>query len=83
MTELIKGILRGMGCVADCELIATGTDSHAKFSPFYSRCAVVQAPDDLPDGYYEVTFNGHSAFLHRLNGTWSPGVAWHELPRAS
>lgn len=70
-----------MGCEADCSLIATRAEEPTRACPAYTKCAVMNAPDDLPDGYYEVTFRGHSAFLHRTNGVWGLGVPWHEVPR--
>ena len=41
-----------------------------------SRCSVIDAPDELPDGYYEARFSDQSAFLRRFNRAWGTGIAW-------
>lgn len=76
-TLIVKGTLRGMGCEVDCSLIATRGDSMQGMSAPFTKCAILDAPLWLPDGYYEATFCGQSAFLHRVNGVWSVGVPWH------
>ena len=76
ITEVVTGTLRGMGCDVDCTLLIT----RPARQKMYSHCTVLQAPRWLPDGYYEATFLGQSAFLHRGNGAWSVGVPWERLP---
>lgn len=61
-------------------MIATRSDSLGGSSATYSKCAILEAPPFLPDGYYEASFCGQSAFLHRLNGSWSLGVPWPQTP---
>jgi len=75
-TLLVNGTLRGMGCEAECSLIATRSDNANPANAMFTRCAILEAPLWLPDGYYEATFIGQSAFLHRVNGVWSAGVPW-------
>lgn len=79
-TLIVKGTLRGMGCEAECSLIATRSDSLNGAAGTYTKCAVTDAPLWFPDGYYEAIFCGQSAFLHRVNGTWSVGIPWREDP---
>jgi len=75
-TLIVKGTLRGMGCEVDCSLIATRSDSMQDGSAPFTKCAILDAPLWLPDGYYEASFGDQSAFLHRVNGVWSVGVPW-------
>jgi len=76
MTEVVTGALAGMGCEVDCALLVTRAAGQGQLAAVYARCAVLQAPEWLPDGYYEATFCGQSAFLHRDAGQWGEGVPW-------
>ena len=76
MTEVVTGTLAGMSCEADCALLVTRAEGPGQRAAMYARCVVVQAPEWLPDGYYEAIFCGQSAFLHRRGGEWSEGVPW-------
>ena len=38
----------------------------------YSRCCVLDAPPDVPDGSYTVFFDGHCARAIRQGGLWLP-----------
>lgn len=67
-----------MGCEMECSLIATRTDGLKGPGATFSQCAVLDAPMWLPDGYYEATFSGQSAFLHRVNGVWGVGIPWRQ-----
>lgn len=68
---LINGILRGMGRQAACELLATKNVSPEIARPEYSHCAIIEAPIDLPDGDYEVEFDGEVAVTRRQDGVWT------------
>jgi hypothetical protein len=70
---LCKGILRGMGREASCELLATKTVVPEAVSAVYSHCAVIEAPRDLPDGDYEVEFAGEVAVVTLRGGSWMVG----------
>jgi len=70
---LCKGILRGMGREASCELLATKTVLPETTAPVYSHCAVIEAPRDLPDGDYEVEFAGEVAVVTLREGSWLVG----------
>jgi hypothetical protein len=65
-----------MGCEAECELLVSRAEPGSRAV----RCIVSDAPASLPDGYYEATFLGQSAFLHRGDGAWSIGIAWAVIP---
>ncbi|HTX76388.1 MAG TPA: hypothetical protein VMD29_09295 [Terracidiphilus sp.] len=79
-TLIMQGTLRGMGCEVHCSLIVTRSESLNGLGGTYTKCAVLDAPVWLPDGYYEVIFCGQSAFLHRVNRIWSVGIPWRENP---
>ena len=70
---LCKGVLRGMGREAICELLATKTVLAEASRAIYSHCAIIEAPKDLPDGDYEVEFAGEVAVTSLHRGTWMVG----------
>ncbi len=39
----------------------------------YVKCSIQHAPDDLPDGQYEVSFDGREMRLKKLDGGWLAG----------
>jgi hypothetical protein len=70
---LSKGVLRGMGREAVCELLATKTVLPEASRAVYSHCAIIEAPSDLPDGDYEVEFAGEVAVTSLRDGSWMVG----------
>jgi hypothetical protein len=70
---LSKGVLRGMGREAACELLATKTVVPDASQAVYSHCAIIEAPTDLPDGDYEVEFAGEVAVTSLHRGSWMVG----------
>jgi hypothetical protein len=70
---LCKGVLRGMGREAVCELLATKTVLAEASRAVYSHCAIIEAPSDLPDGDYEVEFAGEVAVTTLRGGSWLVG----------
>ncbi|HEY3707414.1 MAG TPA: hypothetical protein VGL22_20300 [Terracidiphilus sp.] len=74
ITEVVNGTLRGMGCEADCVLLVSRDERQAR------HCTILQVPDEVPDGYYEVRFRKQTAFLRRRDGLWGTGIAWAEIP---
>jgi hypothetical protein len=70
---LMKGVLRGMGRQAPCELLATKTVVAEANRPIYTHCAIIEAPTDLPDGDYEVEFSSEVAITRLQNGYWFVG----------
>ena len=77
-TEFVTGTLKGMGFLAECRLMARRNPIQTGSGPAYVRCAVLEAPLYLPDGYYEVSFCAHTAFLHKASGGWTVGVPWRQ-----
>jgi hypothetical protein len=35
-----------------------------------ARCGIFQAPDDLPEGQYQVTFGGQTNGVQKRDGYW-------------
>jgi hypothetical protein len=67
---LVHGVIWGMGHESDCEMLALKeTDSVTRRTTF-SRCSVIQANPDLPDGDYIVAFQGNSVSARRAGGLW-------------
>jgi hypothetical protein len=70
---LVRGILRGMGRESRCEMLAI-KDKHPETSECsYSRCSVIEALADLPDGEYTVSFENRTATVVRQGGLWLVG----------
>lgn len=65
---LIDGVLSGYGIDACCKVLASADASDS----IGIRCEfmVVEAPRNLPDGIYTVSFNRHTAMTRKLDGMW-------------
>jgi hypothetical protein len=61
-----------MGRTARCEILAMKEYLSQTSPALYSRCCVLDAPSDLPDGDYLVTFSGHRVSAHKEAGLWLP-----------
>ena len=46
----------------------------------YSRCCVLDAPPNVPDGSYTVFFDGHCVSATRQGGLWLPQDRAEPLP---
>lgn len=69
---LIQGVLRGMGRESLCEMLALKREDPETHQTVYSRCSVIGAPSDLPDGEYTVKFRDGTALVRREGGLWLP-----------
>ena len=76
---LIHGLLRGMGREAPCEMLAMKETAPETGREIYSRCSVIDAPHDLPDGLYAVSFSGHVVTARKEGGLWLPENATSPL----
>jgi hypothetical protein len=74
--EVVSGTLKGMGYKVACTLLVSRAERDARAM----RCEVLEAPEGLPDGYYEALFSDQSAFLRRDKGAWGVGIAWAAIP---
>jgi hypothetical protein len=50
--------------------------------PVYSRCSVIDAPQDLPDGDYTVSFDAYIVPAKKEAGLWIPDAATAALASA-
>ena len=67
---LIHGVLRGVGREAPCEMIVfKDTDPGAR-QPTYSRWSVLEAPPNLPDGFYTALCDDQEVPVRREGGLW-------------
>lgn len=64
----VRGVLRGMACVADCALLTWKESSTS--GRVYTRCKIVDEPGELPDGPYTLSFNGHEVPTRKFEGHW-------------
>ena len=69
---LINGWLAGMGYQGPCEMLAIRESQAASGRVSYSRCSVIDAPAQLPDGDYTVTFTGYIVPARKEAGLWVP-----------
>ena len=77
---MIHGLLRGMEREAPCDMIAMKEAEPEKGPVIFSRCSVIDAPIDLPDGDYTVSFNGCVVSVRKEAGLWMPDGAAVQLP---
>jgi hypothetical protein len=61
-----------MGREETCEMLAI-RDSSVPTHVVYTRCSVIDASRDLPDGNYTVFFNGYTVSARKSAGLWMPG----------
>ena len=69
-TVLISGKLMGMGRLADCILRAKKTITHGGDVCEYREITIEDAPQDLPEGHYELAFDAQVRVVQRLCGKW-------------
>lgn len=69
----MNGFVNGMGRREPCQLLASKAWTPESGHTSYTRCTVIQAPSDLPDGDYAVEFDGETAVAQIVNGAWLAG----------
>lgn len=77
---LIRGLLKGAQNEVRCELLAMKEWRRNSTQVRYSRCCVLDAPSELPDGEYTVLFDGHSVSAVKQGGLWLPEDRAEPLP---
>jgi hypothetical protein len=70
---MMAGRLRGMGREAECTVSAVKISLPHLNIWEYVKCDIHFAPEDLPDGPYEVTFEGKTMAVKLLDGFWVDG----------
>jgi hypothetical protein len=67
---------------APCEMLAMKEAESEKGPVLFSRCSVIDAPMDLPDGEYTVSFNGCVVSARKDAGLWMPDGTAVRMPAA-
>jgi hypothetical protein len=70
---MMAGRLRGMGYEAECAVSAVKVSLPQLDIWEYVRCDIHLAPENLPDGPYEVSFEGRAMQVKKLDGYWLDG----------
>jgi hypothetical protein len=68
---LLTGRLRGMGCEADC-IVRPALIHYPGFVPGFGRCTIEEAPPELPEGEYTVTYEGRTERVRKEGLAWLP-----------
>jgi hypothetical protein len=69
---LIRALLKGMGHETPCEMLAMRESTAGSPQVIFSRCSVIDAPQELPDGDYAVSFDDYSVPARKEGGLWMP-----------
>ena len=72
-TVMMTGRLKGMGRKAECTISAIKVSLPQLNIWEYVKCDIHLAPEDLPDGRYEVTFENKTMEVKLLDGFWVDG----------
>jgi hypothetical protein len=67
---MLAGRLRGMGREAECTLSAEKVSLPGTNMYEYAKLTILGEPKDLPDGQYEVTYDGRTQKVQRKFGAW-------------
>jgi hypothetical protein len=68
--SVVSGELKGMGWQVRCEIMAWKAVDESPHS-YFSQFRVIDAPPDIPDGVYEVIFEGHTLLTEKRGGFWT------------
>jgi len=66
--SFFAGVLRGMKREEECELLALKESSQT--GTCYQWAFILQAPDDLPNGEYVVSFDDHAMLVTKERAHW-------------
>ena len=82
MRSIVLGhaLLTGNEREAPCDMLAMKESHPHAAEPAYSRCNVIDAPIDLPDGDYMVHFDGLTVPARKEGGLWIPEGAAQQEP---
>jgi hypothetical protein len=71
--SLLQGSLKGKGWEVGCEILVW-RPANGSVRP-NSQFIVIEAPSELPDGVYEVVFNGHTFLTEKRGWQMDDGIA--------
>jgi hypothetical protein len=69
-TVMMAGRLKGMGHEAECVVSVVKVSLPQFNNSEYIECDIHLAPENLPDGLYELTFQSRTMEVKRLDGDW-------------
>jgi len=72
---MMAGQLKGMGHEAVCTVSAVMVSLPQLNIAEYVKCDIHLAPLDLPDGPYQVTFEGRTMTVKKQGGDWVDGLS--------
>ncbi|HMH13924.1 MAG TPA: hypothetical protein VK578_12525 [Edaphobacter sp.] len=72
---LVSGTLKGMNQQVPCMVRAVKVSLLKLDIWEYVAANIVQAPSELPDGGYDVSFEGRSMKVRKIAGSWEPAEA--------
>jgi len=67
---ITSGQLSGMGHETSCTISAIRISLPQLNISEFVKCDILLAPLDLPDGPYQVTFEGRTMKIKKLDGDW-------------
>ena len=67
---ILAAQLRGMGREVDCTVSAVKVSLPGTHLYEYTRLTILGEPTDLPDGQYEVAYDGRRDRVQRKFGAW-------------
>jgi hypothetical protein len=70
---MMAGRLKGMGYEAECTVSAVKVSLPLLNIWEYVKCDIHLAPENLPDGPYEVSFEGRTMHVKKVDGDWLDG----------
>jgi hypothetical protein len=65
---LAAGVLKGIAREVRCKVLAQRESAESIL--LYSHFMVVEAPKGLPDGVYDLSFDGCTGKVQKLDGLW-------------
>jgi hypothetical protein len=66
----LSGYLKGMEHEAECKVSACEVSAPSSKGYEYALVMICEAPQDLPDGRYHLTFDSRAIPVQRHNGAW-------------
>lgn len=71
---LLQGVLKGMKQEVPCTIRAIKVTLWTLGVREYVKAEVAQAPIELPDGDYQIGFEGRSMKVQKIAGHWEPSA---------
>jgi hypothetical protein len=72
---MLAGRLNGMGREFECTISALKVPLPGAGDYEYARLIIFDAYEPIPDGPYDLTFDGRTVLVERQNGAWLAPVA--------